>query len=110
MVYVGQTRMPLRNRLGSNGYAAISSANTLAREAGRTNGGQQTNCRVNALANAAIAGGGSIRDLVSGDGRTGSRCRGAGMDETFWDATLEPEGRNDSCHSKSLEQGSSRIP
>src|SRR5438552_2218708 len=45
-VYVGQTRTPLHSRLGSNGYATISRYNTLAREPGKTNGGQQTNCRV----------------------------------------------------------------
>jgi hypothetical protein len=57
VVYVGQTRTPLRKRLGANGYSTISRYNTLAREAGRRNGGQQTNCRVNALANAALASG-----------------------------------------------------
>ena len=56
-VYVGQTRGTLRSRLGSNGYARISTYNTFAREPGRTNGGQQTNCRVNALANAALHAG-----------------------------------------------------
>jgi hypothetical protein len=54
VVYVGQTRMPLKQRLGSNGYATISRYNTLARERGRRNGGQQTNCRVNPLANEAL--------------------------------------------------------
>lgn len=57
VVYLGQTRTPLAKRLGSNGYATISTYNTLAREPGRTNGGQQTNCRVNALANAALVAG-----------------------------------------------------
>jgi hypothetical protein len=52
--------MPLRKRLGSNGYATISPYNTLARERGRKNGGQQTNCRVNALANAALRLGGEL--------------------------------------------------
>jgi hypothetical protein len=60
VVYVGQTRMPLKDRLGSNGYATISTYNTLAREPGRTNGGQQTNCRVNALANRALVSGSSL--------------------------------------------------
>ncbi len=50
VAYLGQTRTPLRKRLGSNGYSTISNYNTLARERGRKNGGQQTNCRVNALA------------------------------------------------------------
>ena len=57
VVYLGQTRTPLSNRLGSMGYSTISTYNTLARQPGRTNGGQQTNCRVNALANRALAGG-----------------------------------------------------
>jgi hypothetical protein len=51
IVYVGQTRTPLKKRLGPNGYSTISAYNTLARETGRRNGGQQTNCRVNAFAN-----------------------------------------------------------
>jgi hypothetical protein len=55
VVYVGSTQGSLRKRLGPNGYATISAYNTLARETGRTNGGQQTNCRVNALANAALS-------------------------------------------------------
>ena len=55
VVYVGQTRTPLSKRLGSNGYSTISTYNTLARRPCRTNGGQQTNCRVNALANQALA-------------------------------------------------------
>ena len=57
VVYVGQTWTPLSKRLGSNGYSTITTYNTLARQPGRTNGGQQTNCRVNALANRALAGG-----------------------------------------------------
>ncbi len=60
VVYIGQTRTPLAKRLGSNGYATISTYNTLARQPGRTNGGQQTNCRINALANAALAGGSTL--------------------------------------------------
>ena len=56
-VYVGQTRVPLKKRLGPNGYSSISAYNTFAREAGRRNGGQQTNCRVNALANTALVAG-----------------------------------------------------
>jgi hypothetical protein len=57
IVYVGQTRTPLRQRLGSQGYSTISGYNTLAREPGRHNGGQETNCRVNALANEALSSG-----------------------------------------------------
>ena len=57
VVYVGQTRTPLSKRLGSNGYSTISTYNTLARQPGRTNGGQQTNCRINAVANRALADG-----------------------------------------------------
>lgn len=53
-VYVGQTRSTLRNRLGSNGYSRISTYNTFARQPGRRNGGQETNCRINALANTAL--------------------------------------------------------
>jgi hypothetical protein len=60
VVYRGQTRTPLSKRLGPNGYATISTYNTLAREPGRTNGGQQTNCRVNALANLAISRGSRV--------------------------------------------------
>lgn len=60
VVYLGQTRTPLAKRLGSNGYATISNYNTLARQPGRTNGGQQTNCRINALANEALASSGTI--------------------------------------------------
>jgi hypothetical protein len=57
IVYVGQTRTPLSVRLGSQGYATISNYNTFARQPGRTNGGQQTNCRINALANLSLAAG-----------------------------------------------------
>jgi hypothetical protein len=60
IVYVGQTRMPLKDRLGPLGYAWISNYNTFARQPGRTNGGQQTNCRINWLANQAVAAGGTI--------------------------------------------------
>ncbi|MEZ5343768.1 MAG: hypothetical protein R2706_20735 [Acidimicrobiales bacterium] len=57
ITYVGSTRGTLRNRLGSQGYSTISTYNTFARQPGRRNGGQQTNCRVNALANSALADG-----------------------------------------------------
>ena len=60
VLYVGQTRTPLRVRLGSQGYSTISNYNTFARKPGRTNGGQETNCRVNALANTLLAAGKSI--------------------------------------------------
>ena len=60
VVYVGQTRTPLAKRLGTNGYSTISAYNTLSPEPGRKNGGQQTNCRVNGLANAALVAGGHI--------------------------------------------------
>jgi len=59
-LYVGQTTGTLRARLGSNGYSTISTYNTLARQPGRTNGGQQTNCRINAPANAHLLAGFSI--------------------------------------------------
>lgn len=54
-VYAGETRATLWSRLGPNGYATISTYNTLARSPGRRNGGQQTNCRINALANRALS-------------------------------------------------------
>lgn len=57
IVYVGQSRTPLSRRLGPNGYSSISNYNTFARQKGRTNGGQQTNCRINALANKALSSG-----------------------------------------------------
>ncbi len=57
IMYVGQTRTVLSKRLGANGYATISTYNTLARQPGKTNGGQQTNCRINALANSALVSG-----------------------------------------------------
>jgi len=60
IVYVGQTRTPLRDRLGPRGYARISNYNTFQRERGRSNGGQQTNCRVNALANQALVEGRAV--------------------------------------------------
>lgn len=60
LLYVGQTTGRLRSRLGSNGYSTISTYNTLARQPGRSNGGQQTNCRINALANAHLRDGGTL--------------------------------------------------
>jgi hypothetical protein len=60
-LYVGQTTGSLRSRLGSNGYSTVSAYNTLARQPGRTNGGQQTNCRINGLANAVLAAGESLK-------------------------------------------------
>jgi hypothetical protein len=61
LVYVGQTRTPLRERLGSRGYSTISNYNTFAREPGRRNGGQETNSRINALANKALGSGLELR-------------------------------------------------
>ena len=61
VVYIGQTRTPLKTRLGPNGYSSISNYNTFARQPGRKNGGQQTNCRINALANEVLVDGGTIR-------------------------------------------------
>lgn len=60
VVYVGRARTTLASRLGSNGYSTISMYNTLAAGVGKP-GGQQTNCRVNALANEALSAG---RELV----------------------------------------------
>lgn len=57
VVYVGQTRTPLSERLGPRGYSTISNYNTFEREPGRSNGGQQTNCRVNCLANKSLSEG-----------------------------------------------------
>jgi hypothetical protein len=57
VLYVGQTRTLLRKRLGSQGYSTISNYNTFARQPGRKNAGQETNCRVNALANAVLVSG-----------------------------------------------------
>jgi len=54
IVNVGQSRTPLKERLGSRGYSTISGYNNLAPQPGRRNGGQQTNCRVNPLANNAL--------------------------------------------------------
>lgn len=60
VLYVGQTRTPLKERLGSKGYSTISNYNTFAKQPGRTNGGQETNCRINALSNTLLAAGNSI--------------------------------------------------
>jgi hypothetical protein len=57
IVYVGKATKRLRERLGSRNYATIGTYKTLARQRGRRNGGQQTNCRVNALANTALSAG-----------------------------------------------------
>jgi len=51
VTYLGQTRTTIAKRLGSMGYSTISNYNTFAREPGKRNGGQETNCRINALAN-----------------------------------------------------------
>jgi hypothetical protein len=60
IAYVGQTRTTLTKRLGPVGYSTVSNYNTYARELGKRNGGQETNCRINALANVALAEGGEI--------------------------------------------------
>ncbi len=59
-LYLGQTSLSLARRLGPQGYSVIHQANTLAPEPGRRNGGQQTNCRINALANKVLRRGGVI--------------------------------------------------
>ncbi|MGO8864466.1 MAG: hypothetical protein ACLQRH_27370 [Acidimicrobiales bacterium] len=56
IMYVGKTRTSLSGRLGSRGYATISNYNTFAPQRGRKRG-QQTNCMVHALANAALTDG-----------------------------------------------------
>lgn len=74
IVYVGQTRRGLRTRLGPNGYSTIGVAKTLARTAGKRDGGQETNCRINELANIALSNGRTIRIWyrVSGAGESSS--------------------------------------
>lgn len=79
IVYVGQTRTPLVKRLGPNGYSTITAYNTLAREAGRRNGGQQTNCRVNALANESLASGRSLTIWY----RVANAADAAGLEQTW---------------------------
>lgn len=64
VLYVGQTRTALRKRLGPQGYSTISNYNTFARQPGRTNGGQETNCRINSLANEIFTSGGTINIWV----------------------------------------------
>lgn len=79
VVYIGQTRTPLSQRLGSQGYSTISNYNTFARQPGRTNGGQQTNCRINALANDVLNTEGQLRIWI----RTMPRDD-AGPFESLW--------------------------
>lgn len=57
IVYIGQTTRPLKVRLGTGEYSTISRYNTYARQLGRRNGGQETNCRINALANISLISG-----------------------------------------------------
>lgn len=57
VVYVGETRRSLRNRLGPSGYSTISTANTLVPDPHQPGSGKTTNCRVNALANEALVAG-----------------------------------------------------
>ncbi len=64
VMYIGQTRTPLSMRLGPQGYSTISNYNTFARQPGRTNGGQETNCRINALANQILDSGGNLNIWV----------------------------------------------
>jgi hypothetical protein len=92
IVYVGQTRMPLRARLGPNGYSSISAYNTFAREPGRRNGGPQTNCRVNALVNAALVDGRklTIWYRVTEDGVAKEAEWMATFGLPIWNRRLEP--------------------
>lgn len=73
VLYLGQTSQSLVRRMGSQGHAVIHRANTLAPEPGRRNGGQRTNCRINALANEVLRRGGVIslwtRETTSSDAR-----------------------------------------
>lgn len=70
--YVGSTRTNLFERLGSRQYSTISNYNTFARKSGKK-GGQQTNCRINALANEALCDGDPLsiwyRVTAGGDAR-----------------------------------------
>ena len=79
IVYVGQTKTPLSVRLGSQGYSIISNYNTFARQPGRTNGGQQTNCRINALANQSLASGHTL--VIWCRTMSGERAR---EEESLW--------------------------
>lgn len=78
-MYVGQTRTPLKKRLGSNGYSTISNYNTFARQPGRTNGGQQTNYRINAIANQVLVAGEVIRIWYRV-----TKAEDAGTEESLW--------------------------
>jgi len=60
IVYVGETRSSLKQRLGSRGYSTISNYNTFKKQPGRSNPGQETNCRINSLANDALSSGHKI--------------------------------------------------
>ncbi len=93
IVYVGQTRMLLKDRLGSNGYARIFGYNTLARQPGRRNGGQETNCRVNALSNSVLCAGGElviwyrVTDTAGADVAERDRMRKFGV--PYWNRRIE---------------------
>ncbi|MCP4087105.1 MAG: hypothetical protein GY745_18970 [Actinomycetia bacterium] len=75
VAYVGQTQRSLAERLGPAGYSHITRANVQAAQPGRTNGGQQTNCRINALANATLVEGRTVeiwvRELPAEDAKRG---------------------------------------
>ncbi len=92
-MYIGQTRTPLAKRLGSNGYSTISTYNTLAREPERKNGGQQTNCRVNTLANAVLVAGHTLtiwhRVMPPGDARLEEARWMAAHGKPEWNRRLE---------------------
>ena len=79
VVYVGHARMPLKVRLGSEGDSTISNYNTFAPEPRRSNGGQQTNRRINALANQSLRARHSLailhRTMVAGR---------SGQEEVLW--------------------------
>lgn len=93
IVYVGQSRTPLKERLGSRGYSTISDYNTLARQPGRRNGGQQTNCRVNALANEALSLGRILTIWYRVTSASDAAAEEAGWMSTFgassWNLRLE---------------------
>jgi len=103
IVYVGQTRTPLAQRLGPRGYATISTYNTFARQPGRRNGGQQTNCRINALANAALVRGVQIAIWY----RTTTAAQ-APVDEAAWMAQHGMPPWN--LRHERLDSRSARVP
>ncbi len=94
---MGRTTAGLRAPLGSNGYSTISAYNTFAAEAPRRNGGQQTNCRVNILANASLATGHTLaiwyRETTAADAPVQERRWMSTFGKPDWNRRIEREGR-----------------